>query len=95
MELAHRRRTGLGRNGESADAVVEHLERVGFTHLLLCPPVTGTTVEFDPTFGMLLAPWLARRSALFHEDIADADGVIRRYAIYSLASEPCTRKERR
>ncbi len=49
MELAHRRRTGLGRSGESASAVVERLRRSGFTHVLLCPPVPEVAVEFDPT----------------------------------------------
>ena len=33
--------------------------RPGFTHVLLCPPVPETAVEFDPTLGRLLAPWLA------------------------------------
>jgi hypothetical protein len=95
MELAHRRRTGLGRGGESAEAMVDHLERAGFTHLLLCPPVPQTAVEFDPALGRLLAPWLARRSPMFHEDIADADGVIRRYAIYELGRDSPRRRERR
>ena len=53
MELAHRRRTGLGKNGESAKEVVEGLRAAGFTHLLLCPPVPENAVEFDPTlYGM-------------------------------------------
>ena len=77
-------------------AVVDHFERAGFTHLLLCPPVPETAVEFDPTLGRLLAPWLAEREPLFHEEIADADGVIRRYAIYELARRYSpTRRERR
>ena len=54
----------------------------GFTHVLLCPPVPETAVEFDPTLGRLLAPWLAGRTPLYREDLADADGVVRRYAIY-------------
>ena len=62
MELAHRRRTGLGRRGESAAEVVARLRESGFTHLLLCPPVPETAVEFDPTLGRLLAPWLAGRT---------------------------------
>ena len=95
MELAHRRRTGLGRSGESAGAVVAHLERAGFTHLLLCPPVPETAIEFDPTLGRLLAPWLAQQAPLFHEEIADADGVIRRYAIYQLGADSPGRRERR
>ena len=95
MELAHRRRTGLGRSGESAWAVIDHLERAGFTHLLLCPPVPESAVEFDPTLGRLLAPWLADRTPLFREEIADPDGVIRRYAIYELAGDSCDRRQRR
>jgi len=85
MELAHRRRTGLGRGGESASAVVDRLRAVGFTHVLFCPPVPETAVEFDPALGRLLAPWLAGREPLYREDLADADGVVRHYAIYSLA----------
>ncbi len=65
MELAHRRRTGLGKNGESADEVVEGLKRAGFTHLLLCPPVPENAVEFDPTLGRLLAPWLSTARPLY------------------------------
>ena len=84
MELAHRRRTGLGRSGESASAVVERLRRSGFTHVLLCPPVPEVAVEFDPTLERLLAPWLERRTPLYREKITDADGVARRYAIYGL-----------
>jgi hypothetical protein len=95
MELAHRRRTGLGRRGESAGAVVDHLQQAGFTHLLLCPPIPETAVEFDPTLGRLLAPWLAQRAPLYDEAIADADGVTRRYEIYQLAGNSPTGRERR
>ena len=84
MELAHRRRTGLGRNGESAGEVVEGLRRAGFTHVLLCPPVPENAVEFDPTLGRLLAPWLSTARPLYRRDLGDADGVVRRYAIYAL-----------
>ncbi|HEX8202758.1 MAG TPA: hypothetical protein VF590_19935 [Isosphaeraceae bacterium] len=85
MELAHRRRTGLGTRGEPAGAIVAHLRRQGFTHLVLCPPEPETAVEFDPTLGRLLAPWLATRTPVYQEEIADPDGVARRYAIYDLA----------
>jgi Dolichyl-phosphate-mannose-protein mannosyltransferase len=84
MELAHRRRTGLGQNGESAGEVVEGLKAAGFTHVMLCPPVPENAVEFDPTLGRLLAPWLAQGRPIYREDLGDADGVIRRYAIYAL-----------
>jgi hypothetical protein len=87
MELAYRRRTGLGRSGESAETIVARLRAAGFTHLLLCPPIPETAVEFDPTLSRLLASWLAGRKPLFRADLADADGVIRRYAIHSLARE--------
>jgi len=87
MELAHRRRTGLGRGGESASEVAARLRQSGFTHVLLCPPVPETAVEFDPTLGRLLAPWLEGRRPLFREEIADADGVARRYAIFGLAED--------
>ena len=87
MELAHRRRTGLGTRGESAGEIVASLRRAGFTHLLLCPPEPETAVEFDPTLGRRLAPWLAGRSPLYRERIADPDGVVRRYAIYVLADD--------
>jgi Dolichyl-phosphate-mannose-protein mannosyltransferase len=84
MELAHRRRTGLGKRGESASEVIERLKGEGFTHVLLCPPVPENAVEFDPTLGRLLAPWLATARPLYRRDLGDADGIIRRYAIYAL-----------
>ncbi len=84
MELAHRRRTGLGHRGESAGAIVAALRGGGFTHLLLCPPEPEDAVEFDPTLGRLLAPWLVAKTPLYRERIVDPDGVARRYAIYAL-----------
>jgi hypothetical protein len=84
MELAHRRRTGLGRNGESPRAIVDTLKKEGYTHLMLCPPVVESSVEFDATLGRLLAPWLSRQTPLYHEDLADSDGVVRTYSIYDL-----------
>ena len=84
MELAHRRRTGLGKRGESPREVVDGLRRAGFTHVLLCPPALEGAVEFDPTLGQLLAPWLANARPLYREDLGDADGIVRRYAIYAL-----------
>ena len=88
MELAHRRRTGLGKAGESAPAIVATLRRAGFTHLLLCPPEPETAVEFDGTLSRRLAPWLLGRDPLYRADLADADGVVRHYAIYELAPRP-------
>jgi hypothetical protein len=87
MELAHRRRTGLGRRGESAEEIVARLRRSGFTHLMLCPPVPETAVEFDPTLGRLLDPWLVERAPMYREDLTDGDGVLRRYAIYDLSDD--------
>ena len=84
MELAHRRRTGLGTRGESADAIVRQLRDSGFTHLLLCPPDPIDAVEFDPTLGRLLAPWILGRQPVFRERRTDGDGVARVYAIYPL-----------
>lgn len=86
MELAHRRRTGLGTNGESADEIVEVLRRRGFTHLLLCPPKGESDVEFDPTMGELLASWLAAREPLYRADLNDLDELVRSYSIYDLES---------
>ena len=48
MELAHRRRTGLGSRGESAEAIIQELRGDGFTHLLLCPPEPEDAIEFGP-----------------------------------------------
>jgi len=84
MELAHRRRTGLGSRGESADTIAEALRADGFTHLLLCPPEPENAVEFDPTLSRQLAPWLDRHAPLYLETITDPDGVTRRYSIYEL-----------
>ncbi|QEH33695.1 hypothetical protein OJF2_22010 [Aquisphaera giovannonii] len=93
MELAHRRRTGLGARGESAGEIVDTLRREGYTHVMLCPPDQGTSVEFDPTLGGLLSPWLEDHSPLYREDLADGDGVVRHYAIYSL--EDAVRQSRK
>ena len=84
MELAHRRRTGLGCQGESSSEIIARLCESGFTHVLFCPPVPETAVEFDPTLGRLLAPWTARQTALFRQDLTDGDGVLRQYSIYEL-----------
>jgi hypothetical protein len=85
MELAHRRRTGLGRNGESPGEIVARLCKAGFTHVMFCPPVPETAVEFDPTLGRLLAPWLEKRAPVYREELTDGDGVLRRYSIYELS----------
>ena len=63
MELAHRRRTGLGGRGESPARSSPTWSSHGFTHVMFCPPVPETAVEFDPTLGRLLAPWTAGRDA--------------------------------
>ena len=84
MELAHRRRTGLGGHGETSREIVAKLCESGFTHVMFCPPVPETAVEFDPTLGRLLEPWIAERAPLFRQDLSDGDGVLRQYAIYEL-----------
>lgn len=88
MELAHRRRTGLGTHGETAVEIVDELRRRGFTHLLLCPPKGESDVEFDPTMGRLLAPWLASRSPLYQEELNDLDQLVRTYSIYEVSPAP-------
>jgi hypothetical protein len=87
MELAHRRRTGLGQQGESPAQIIDRLRATGFTHILFCPPTPEKAVEFDPTLGRLLGPWVAQQKALFSQDLTDGDGVVRHYAIYELAPE--------
>jgi len=87
MELAHRRRTGLGTHGESAIQIIDQLRNSGFTHLLLCPPAPEASVEFDPTLGRMLGPWLEGQLPVFRQDLTDGDGVLRRYAIYNIADE--------
>ena len=67
--------------------IVERLRASGFTHVMFCPPVPETAVEFDPTLGRLLAPWLAGRTPIYREDLTDGDGVLRRYAIYELSTD--------
>jgi hypothetical protein len=94
MELAHRRRTALGDRNETDREVVAALVREGFTHLMLCPPSEGSNVEFDPTLGKLLAPWLASRRPLYSEELSEPDGLTRCYSIYELslnnAAEPAS-----
>jgi hypothetical protein len=94
MELAHRRRTGLGARGEPAGDIVASLIRSGFTHVMLCPPVSDQTVEFDPTLGRLLEPWTTGREPLYRHELSDADGVVRRYSIYELADLPAPKSAR-
>ena len=84
MELAHRRRTGLGQQGESALEIRETLINEGFTHILMCPPESINAVEFDPTLGRLLAPWLETQTPMYRQSLADADGVVRDYEFYRL-----------
>ena len=91
MERVHRLRTGLGRSGEDARTVVTHLQRAGFTHLLMCPPVPENAVTFDPALGRLLGPWLEGREPVYRESLADADGVVRHYAIYPLSDDIAAR----
>jgi Dolichyl-phosphate-mannose-protein mannosyltransferase len=86
MELAHRRRTGLGSRGEPAREIVANLIRSGFTHVMFCPPLTDHSVEFDPTLGRLLESWTTLRQPLFQKNLADADGVVRHYSIYELVN---------
>ncbi|MDX2036642.1 MAG: 4-amino-4-deoxy-L-arabinose transferase [Isosphaeraceae bacterium] len=90
MELAHRRRTGLGAAGESAEAIVAALRDRGFTHLILCPPVPETAVEFDPTLSRRLETWTREHPPVFRADLSDADGVVRRYAIHELSASTGT-----
>ena len=85
MELAHRRRTGLGSASEDASTLVATLQARGFTHLLLCPPVPENAVEFDPTIGRLLSEWTSARVPAYRRELRDGDGVTRMYAIYELA----------
>jgi hypothetical protein len=92
MELAHRRRTGLGQRGETPGEIVERLRETGFTHVMFCPPSPETAVEFDPTLGHLLGPWIANQTAVFREDLTDGDGVMRHYAIFELAPQPPVRR---
>ncbi|MGC8641691.1 MAG: ArnT family glycosyltransferase, partial [Isosphaeraceae bacterium] len=92
MELAHRRRTGLGSSGESSRQIVETLKKEGYTHLMLCPPEKKGEIEFDPTLSRLLSPWLLTHTPLYHEDLTDPDGVVRHYSIYALGDGERTAK---
>jgi hypothetical protein len=87
MELAHRRRTGLGGRGESPQEIIDALRSEGYTHVMFCPPDRPDAVEFDPTLGRLLGPWLSGRLPLYHEGLEDRDGVTRDYSIYSLVED--------
>lgn len=88
MELAHRRRTGLGTRGESAETIVETLREEGFTHLMLCPPRPETAVEFDPTLSRRLEGWLNQHEPVYERALTDGDGVERLYGIYELELGP-------
>ena len=94
MELAHRRRTGLGTRGD-VGGTGRREAASGRVHPRPALPAgrRGQPVEFDPTLGRLLASWLAIARPLYREDLGDADGVVRRYAIYAL--EPAIEEARR
>lgn len=84
MELAHRRRTGLGAHEESAEDIVRRLRDEGFTHVLFCPPDPIDAVEFDPTLSSRLEHWRRSRSPLFARRLTDGDGTARNFEIFSL-----------
>ena len=88
MELAHRRRTGLGHNRESPEEIVRILRSRGFTHLLLCPPIPNNAVEFDSWLSEALASWVNSRRPVYQANLADGEGVHRFYALYNLAHLP-------
>ncbi len=87
MELAHRRRTGLGRRGESPGEIVVEAARFGFhpPDALPAGARDGRRVRPDPRPAA--GPWLAGRTAVYREDLTDGDGVLRRYAIYELSAD--------
>jgi hypothetical protein len=87
MELAHRRRTGLGSQAEPPQQLVDKLRARGFTHVLFCPPEPEDAVEYDPTLTRLLEPWLLGRQPLYQARLTDGDGVLRRYSLYDLAEQ--------
>lgn len=87
MELAYRRCTGLASQGETPSQIVDNLQNRRFTHVMMCPPVVENSVEFDPTLSRSLGPWLATHKPVYRADLADGDGVVRRYAIYELRSD--------
>lgn len=95
MELAHRRRTGLGTTETSPREIVARLREEGFTHILFCPPEPIDAVEFDPTLSRRLEPWTRERSPLFDELLFDADRVARRYRIFRLADDGPDPRRRR
>jgi hypothetical protein len=52
-------------------------------------------VEFDPTLGRLLAPWIAAHVPLFDKSLADDDGIVRRYMLYELVEPTAMAQVRR
>lgn len=90
MELARRRRTGLGTRGETNKDIINQLRNDRFTHFIMCPPVHAGSVEFDPRLGILLKPWLDSHIPIYHRLLADGDGVTRRYEIYDLSATEIT-----
>ncbi len=85
MELAHRRRTGLGKRGESADEVVEGLRRPPGSPTSCsarrCPRTPSSSTRPSAACS---PPGSPTARPLYREDLGDADGVVRRYAIYAL-----------
>ena len=84
MELAHRRRTGLGKRGETPFEIIRRLRKDGFTHVLFCPPEPIDAVEFDPTLSRLLDSWTRTRRPIYDSVLVDYDGVARRYRLFDL-----------
>ncbi len=48
-----------------------------------CPSVPWSSTQ---PLSRLLADWVEVRTPVFREEIADADNVVRRYAIFALTS---------
>lgn len=90
MELARRRRTGLGTRGESCREIIGQLRKDRFTHLVMCPPVHEGSVEFDPGLGTLLKTWLDYHAPVYRAELADGDGIVRRYEIYDIDATEIT-----
>ncbi len=87
MELAHRRRTGLGTRGESGDQVIAHSSSTGSPTCSSARPSRRTPSSSTRRSAGSWRAGSAGTRPIYRQRLTDGDGVVRRYEIYALRAE--------
>ena len=85
MELAHRRRTGLGRRGEQAARGRRQLDPVRLHACDALPAGFRSGRRIRPDARPAARAMDRPAQPVYHDLLTDADGVVRRYSIYELS----------